>query len=152
MKNKKTLIEIFFVAIIIIVFTSFIFFQFYKIKISIRNSVRKGNIADIQKALLFYHNSTRNYPISQGECINQNSSITKKLEEIKLVNKIPEDPMWSSIEPSSVNDKGTPTKNSTNFCFWYVSDGNSYKLFYYLEPTTEGQKQRIASTTEKAVK
>lgn len=152
MKDRKTIIEIFFVVIIIVVFASFLFFQFYKIKTHVRNNIREGNIADIQKALLFYYNSTHSYPLSEGECINKNSSITEKVEKIKLVNKIPEDPVWPSDKPSLIDDKGIPDKDSTNFCFWYVSGGKNYKLFYYLEPQVDTGEGGMVTTTDKEVR
>jgi hypothetical protein len=140
--------EIFFVLIFIILFSSFIFFHFYKIKSSIRNNIREGNVADIQKALLFYYNNTNKYPVSEGECMDEDSPVVKKLKNEDIINEIPYDPEHPSAKPLLVKSKSIPDPNAKNFCFWYTSNGKTYKIYYYTEPSSISPKGNVVHVTE----
>jgi type II secretory pathway pseudopilin PulG len=138
--NKHTFLEIFAVIIIIIIITTSFFFKFQEIKVEIRNSSREGNIADIEKALFFYKESKNSFPISkQGSCISDTQKIKNKLEKLKIIKKIPVDPIWPNTPPNSLNENNTPAQNITSgFCYWYVSEnGQKYHLSYFLEGKEE---------------
>ncbi len=152
MENKRrVIIEIFFVVVLIVLFSCFMFFNLYKIKSSVRNNIRKGNVADIQKALLFYHNQTNNYPISKGECIDENSSVSQRLESIEIINKISYDPIYPSNKPVVLNNQNIPKSTANSFCFWYISDGDTYNIYYYLEPSSVNEQGGVAKNSENSI-
>ncbi len=153
MENKrKVAIEIPFVVLFIVLFSCFMFFNFYKIKSSIRNNIRKGNVADIQKALLSYHNQTNNYPISIGECIDENSSVSQRLESIEIINQISYDPIYPSDKPVVMNNQNIPESIADSFCFWYISDGDTYNIYYYLEPSSVNEQGGVAKNSENSIR
>ena len=150
--NRRVVLEIFAVLIIIVILTSFFFFRFHKIKVSVRNNTRKGKVAEIQKALLFYKNEHGHFPISeQGKCITKDGEIGEKLASLSAIRRIAGDPIWPKEKPTKLNEDRTPKEEAFNFCYWYVSPaGKNYYLSYYLQPEQEKDtKQGVITISNK---
>ena len=147
--NKNTVLEIFAVIIIIAVLTSAFFFRFYHIKVGVRNSTRQGDVAEIQKALLFYKNKHGKFPISkEGECITTSRPVTEELHSLSTIRKAPEDPIWPQTRPSELKNDNTPAEGTMNFCYWYVSfTGKTYYLSYYMTPQGEDKTSKKGVVT-----
>jgi type II secretory pathway pseudopilin PulG len=143
--NRSIFLEILPVTIIIIVITAAFFLKFNEIKVDIRNNSRKGNIADIKKALYFYREAKGNFPISKsGACINKSDNLKKELESLKIIEKIPFDPRWPNKAPTSLKENNTPEYDATDFCYWYVSEnGSNYYLSYFIEEGDDSKRKVI---------
>ena len=146
--NKKIIIEIFGVAIMIIIFTAAFFFKFYSLKTKVRNNIREGHIAEIRKSLFFHKNQKGHFPVApKGECIHNGGKVKEKIQKLSIVDSISADPVWPETPPPSLKEGHIPQEENINFCYWYVSNGKDYYLSYYLEPSENFEKEGVVTVS-----
>ncbi len=150
MNRHSLLINISIMIIVFVIIVTF-FLKLEEIKAGIRNDLRKGNIADIKKALYFHKESIGNYPIAkEGGCIGESGRIKNELEELKIIKEISADPLWPDTPPSSLNSDSLPEEGTDGFCYWYVSeDGRGYHLSYYMEECEDSKQEIIIKSAIK---
>ena len=103
-----------------------------------RDARRTSDIKTIQGALELYHNDNGGYPVNlKGECLRGSGGTGELLKESGIaIVVIPEDPIWSAYEPSLFGDnvkENYPIGGSSDYCYWYYGQSDSYYLSYYLE-------------------
>ncbi len=129
-----TLIELLVVIAIIGFLATASMVAYTTVKMKGRNTKRHADTSTIQKALGLYQTRNEKFPINPGVCIISTDAVSVAL--VQDLPKMPVDPSAKATTPSPL-PPGVPT---APHCYYYISDGSTYTLYYYIEG--EGQKTR----------
>jgi len=116
-----TLIELLVVMAVIGLLAAIALFSIDNIKSKSRDTRRVADVKSIQEGLAMYHNDNQVYPISAGEFIAGDDTMSEALENNGAMNGVPVDP---------IND----LVGAVTYKYYYQStQDNDYVIEYYLE-------------------
>lgn len=139
-KQGFTLIELMVAIVIIGLVLTAAVVAFSIVRENSRDSKRVANISTITKSLAMYLNdSSDGFPPSAGECLQTAGGAGFLMKNKGAIAAVPVDPRWPT-DGLAANTQYAGA-GSSNFCYWYWSDKDTYYLSYYLEGDSKSGSQ-----------